>query len=326
MDLIEGRDLNSQLREQGEPGLPLEEVIDYAHQAAEALSYVHGQNVVHRDVKPHNFVLGEDGLVLVDFGVAREEELEDGGTRAMGTPLYMAPEVMVGEEVSARSDVYGLAATIWALLLGKPPAYEDPTPLAEEVPGRARGGAARGAGHPARAPPGLGDRAGRRPRRLAARRRGPLAGAEHLRHLGTQRPAGGDRPHGRWHLRRRGGLDRPHRRRYRRAGLPVGLGRRGARDRGGAPAAGPGPGRVGGGQRRGAGDPRLPQRLRASPPTWPARSATCPTPCCSSRCSRPAQTIGVLSILDRRDGGGYKPADVERGMLFGDLSVTALDA
>ena len=164
MDLVEGRDLNSRAASSGEPGLPLDKVLEHAHQAAEALTYVHEQNVVHRDVKPHNLVCGPDGLVLVDFGIAREEELEEGGTRAIGTPLYMAPEVLVGEEVSARSDVYSLAATVWALLLGKPPAYEDPTPLAETVPGRARprGDAARGAGHPPRAPAGLGGRAGRR--------------------------------------------------------------------------------------------------------------------------------------------------------------------
>ena len=129
MDLVEGRDLDSQLKDEGSPGLPLERVLEYANQAAEALSYVHGQNVVHRDVKPHNLVQGPDGLVLVDFGIAREAELDEGGTRAhRHARCYMAPEVMVGEEVSARSDVYGLAATLWALLFGKPPAYDDPTP------------------------------------------------------------------------------------------------------------------------------------------------------------------------------------------------------
>jgi hypothetical protein len=96
---------------------------------------VHEQNVVHRDVKPHNLILGEQGIVLVDFGIAREHAPGDAGTRAIGTPLYMAPEVLVGEEISPRSDVYGLAATVWALLTGKPPSYDDPTPLAATVDG-----------------------------------------------------------------------------------------------------------------------------------------------------------------------------------------------
>jgi len=109
-------------------------VLEHARQASEALHYVHEQNVIHRDVKPHNLIRSEAGLVLVDFGIAREHA-GDAGTRAIGTPLYMAPEVLVGEEVSPRSDVYGLAATVWALLTGKPPSYDDPTPLAETVPG-----------------------------------------------------------------------------------------------------------------------------------------------------------------------------------------------
>jgi predicted Ser/Thr protein kinase len=133
MKLVEGPDLNKLLRDRGDPGLPLAEVLEYASQAAEALEYVHAQNVVHRDVKPHNLIRGETGIVLVDFGIAREQAVDDPGTRAMGTPLYMAPEVLVGEEVSPRCDVYSLAATVWALLAGKPPAYDDPTPLAQTV-------------------------------------------------------------------------------------------------------------------------------------------------------------------------------------------------
>ncbi len=92
---------------------------------------MHEQGLVHRDVKPHNLICADDGVVLVDFGIAREQvgDLES-GTRAVGTPLYMAPEVLVGEELSPRSDVYSLAATTWALLSGKPPQYDDPTSLA----------------------------------------------------------------------------------------------------------------------------------------------------------------------------------------------------
>lgn len=135
MALIEGPDLNRLLASDGSPGLPVDHVLQHARQASEGLQYVHEQNVVHRDVKPHNLICGEAGIVLVDFGIAREQAAGDTGTRAIGTPLYMAPEVLVGEEISARSDVYGLAATVWALLAGKPPSYDDPTPLAETVDG-----------------------------------------------------------------------------------------------------------------------------------------------------------------------------------------------
>lgn len=133
MALVSGTDLHRLLEERGSPGLPLEEVLDVAREAAEALEYVHEQHLVHRDVKPHNFIAGDEGIVLVDFGVAREIG-EDDGTRGIGTPKYMAPEVLVGEGVSPRADVYGLAATVWTLLAGSPPAYGNPAPLAESAP------------------------------------------------------------------------------------------------------------------------------------------------------------------------------------------------
>ena len=138
MRLVEGLDLNQILLRDGGPGLPIDDVLEYARQAAEALRYVHEQNIVHRDVKPHNLILGPAGVVVVDFGIARERA-DDVGTRAIGTPLYMAPEVLVGEEVSPRSDVYGLAATVWALLVGRPPSYDDATPLARTVAGVSTG-------------------------------------------------------------------------------------------------------------------------------------------------------------------------------------------
>jgi predicted Ser/Thr protein kinase len=135
MDLLEGPDLARVLRERGDPGLPVDEVIEWATQACEALEYVHAQQIVHRDIKPANLILGDEGVVLVDFGVARTLDGDDPGTRAIGTPRFMAPEVFVGEAVSPRSDVYGLAATIWALLVGKPPAYRDTTDLVATCPG-----------------------------------------------------------------------------------------------------------------------------------------------------------------------------------------------
>jgi tRNA A-37 threonylcarbamoyl transferase component Bud32/putative methionine-R-sulfoxide reductase with GAF domain len=135
MELIEGSDLAAVLRARGSPGLPVSEALDYARHACQALQYVHEQQVVHRDVKPQNLILGRDGVVLVDFGIAREAEREDPGTRAIGTPLYMAPEVLVGEGVSPRSDVYGVGATLWALITGAPPAYHDQTRLAGVMEG-----------------------------------------------------------------------------------------------------------------------------------------------------------------------------------------------
>jgi hypothetical protein len=139
MEMIEGKDLGVVLEERGSPGLPFAEAIEYTRQACEALQYVHDQQIVHRDVKPANLIDVPDprGVVLVDFGVARQmgdEEQVDAGTVGIGTPRYMAPEVFAGGTVSARSDVFSLAATAWTLLTGKPPVYGDPTSLASVVP------------------------------------------------------------------------------------------------------------------------------------------------------------------------------------------------
>jgi Protein kinase domain/GAF domain len=135
MELVEGPDLAALMRERGSPGLAMEESLRYTRQVCEALQYVHEQQVVHRDVKPQNLIVGQDGVVLVDFGIARRQEGDNPGTRAIGTPLYMAPEVLVGEAVSPRSDVYSVGATLWALLTGSPPTYHDETRLTETVAG-----------------------------------------------------------------------------------------------------------------------------------------------------------------------------------------------
>jgi Protein kinase domain/GAF domain len=140
MDMIEGKDLATVLQERGSPGLPIDEAIEYTRQGCEALQYVHDQQIVHRDVKPANLIDAADhrGIVLVDFGIARqigEQDQVDQGTIGIGTPRYMAPEIFAGGTVSARSDVFSLAATLWTLLTGNPPVYGDPTALSAVVPG-----------------------------------------------------------------------------------------------------------------------------------------------------------------------------------------------
>jgi putative methionine-R-sulfoxide reductase with GAF domain len=136
MELVEGMDLGAMVEKSGNPGLPIHQVVEWTRQACEALQYVHDQRIVHRDVKPQNMICGEgEGIVLVDFGVARELGASESGTVGVGTPRYMAPEVFAGGAVSARADVFGLAATMWTLITGTPPVYGDPTQLAEEFDG-----------------------------------------------------------------------------------------------------------------------------------------------------------------------------------------------
>src|SRR5262245_25784638 len=136
MELVPGTDLGALLKAHGQPGLRLGDAIEYVGHGCEALQYVHGQQIVHRDVKPQNMILGDDGVILVDFGVARAlGSEEDQGTIAVGTPRYMAPEVFAGGTVSAASDIFSLAATLWTLLIGTPPKYGDALKLDKLAPG-----------------------------------------------------------------------------------------------------------------------------------------------------------------------------------------------
>jgi hypothetical protein len=121
MELVEGEDLRQQLHRRGRPGLPVEEVIEHALQASQALQYLHEQQVVHRDVKPANMILGDRGVVLVDFGIARELDPEATATIGIGTPGFSAPEIYTEGRASPRSDVFGLAASVWNLLTGSVP-------------------------------------------------------------------------------------------------------------------------------------------------------------------------------------------------------------
>lgn len=93
---------------------------------ASALALMHAHGIVHRDIKPSNIMVQADGhMVLADFGLARVE-LASTLTRtgsSLGTPLYMSPEQMMSrrEEIDGRSDIYGLGATLYEALAGKPP-------------------------------------------------------------------------------------------------------------------------------------------------------------------------------------------------------------
>lgn len=119
MALVPGKDLTRVCRERG--AIPQDEALAWGRQACEALDYIHAQQVVHRDVKPSNLILSPTGIVLVDFGIAWEyDPARADGTR-IGTPRYVAPEVAAGHPATPRSDVYGLAATLLALITARPP-------------------------------------------------------------------------------------------------------------------------------------------------------------------------------------------------------------
>jgi serine/threonine-protein kinase len=103
-----------------------EQAVELAIQACHGLAHAHAAGLVHRDVKPQNLLLREDGTVKVaDFGIARAAEataLTQVGT-VLGTAAYLSPEQALGEEVTAATDVYSLGAVLYELLTGRPP-YE----------------------------------------------------------------------------------------------------------------------------------------------------------------------------------------------------------
>jgi serine/threonine protein kinase len=131
MEWVDGPDLAQLLARDGPQ--PPDRVLDWVLQAADGLAYVHAQQTVHRDVKPHNLMLSPTrGIVVVDFGIARS--LARSGTVEIGTPGYMAPEVYAGAAITPRADVYGLAATAWALIAGAPPRLGASDPLPRATP------------------------------------------------------------------------------------------------------------------------------------------------------------------------------------------------
>ncbi|MFO0934497.1 MAG: serine/threonine-protein kinase [Planctomycetota bacterium] len=137
MELVEGRTLQAHVDEGTVP--PPRELFAALAEVADALDTLHAAGVVHRDVKPANLIVRPDGhVVLADFGLARTlygGHLTQTG-EALGTPPYMSPEQLLGRvrDVDARTDVYGLGATLYHALVGSPPfAATDPQDLVRMV-------------------------------------------------------------------------------------------------------------------------------------------------------------------------------------------------
>ncbi len=111
------------------------EALDIVCQIADALEHAHSCGLIHRDVKPKNVMLTEDGVAkLADMGLAREAADEEAAQmeagRAYGTPYYIAPEQIRGEiDIDFRADIYSLGAMFYHMVTGKVP-FEAPTPSA----------------------------------------------------------------------------------------------------------------------------------------------------------------------------------------------------
>lgn len=124
MELIEGESLA--MLSAGAGTMGVDAVLPIITQVAEALAAVHASGLIHRDVKPPNILIeaGTSRAVLLDLGVAQPVDMTTGTAHGwmVGTPGFMAPEqVAAGQRATVQTDVYQLAATIYALLAGRPP-------------------------------------------------------------------------------------------------------------------------------------------------------------------------------------------------------------
>jgi eukaryotic-like serine/threonine-protein kinase len=125
MELLEGRNLKQVVREHGalDPAL----AVDIVLQILKAARFAHRRGIVHRDIKPHNVIVDQEGRAKVtDFGIARAgaSDMTETGS-IMGTAQYLSPEQAQGHPVDARSDLYSIGVVLYELLTGAPPFEAD---------------------------------------------------------------------------------------------------------------------------------------------------------------------------------------------------------
>src|SRR5262245_15605372 len=131
MEFLDGRSLKELIVSRGPA--PIRLAIDYARQVLAAISHAHRNGIVHRDIKPHNVLVGPEGrLKVTDFGIARSgaSQMTEVGS-IVGTAQYLSPEQARGAPVDPRSDLYSLGVVLYEMLTGTVPfAGETPVEIA----------------------------------------------------------------------------------------------------------------------------------------------------------------------------------------------------
>ena len=127
MEYVAGIDLYDLLDHAGR--LPYDVASIIAMQVARALDYIHYRGIVHRDIKPANIMISRQGGVkLMDFGIARDNTYKDDLTQTgtgIGTPSYMSPEQILGDNLDSRSDIFSLGIVLFQMVTGRKPFIED---------------------------------------------------------------------------------------------------------------------------------------------------------------------------------------------------------
>lgn len=125
MEFLEGETLRDAIK-QGHLGT-FQRRLKIALQVARALDYIHARRIIHRDVKPENIHIGAATRVkLVDFGIAKSEGMKlTGSGFTLGTPYYMAPEQVLGQPLTAQTDVYAFGILLFELMTGAKPVAGD---------------------------------------------------------------------------------------------------------------------------------------------------------------------------------------------------------
>jgi len=129
MEYIKGKTLKEVIREKGK--LSFEETVDYSIQIAEALAHAHANHIVHRDIKPHNIMITEDGRVKVtDFGIARAatSSTVTNTNNVLGSVHYFSPEQAKGGYTDEKSDIYSLGIVMYEMITGRVP-FEGESPI-----------------------------------------------------------------------------------------------------------------------------------------------------------------------------------------------------